>query len=462
MMRICYGLAVLLISTILFSSPVLAEPIKPSVHLSNVKVMFISAREIRISGDVRFNNLFSQTICDNGWHVFSEGTITFEYTTGNGVFNNVWLDAECSYNQYHYTDGRWRNSYMPPPGSGPDYYRWEVTDSNRGSWLLDAPNYEFYDRASGRCQDKTDNGDNGKVFSFDRQFTLPSSWAAPSSQYRVFVTLEWMLSNGRRYACTSYYRDFYGPFPVPGSASRAANQTTGRAVLNIQAKTLHIPLLDFSNLVGSHGDTWWLDLGFDVVDSALVLVLDPANAIGGIGRNASYNAAALFQAATFDPSTSILHIPELDIGDGNSYWLDLHLLPGLAVPTFAINSYGMNSVDYSGAFGNPCGSDREFLRSLYQSVLDRDLEISLEGADHLQSLQKGATREALTFVFFHSREYLNRQKNDREFIRDAYQAVLGREPLLVEQAVNLETSRDEFIASLFISPEYQDLTAGCR
>jgi len=72
-------------------------------------------------------------------------------------------------------------------------------------------------------------------------------------------------------------------------------------------------------------------------------------------------------------------------------------------------------------------SDVDFVTSLYRTILDREPD-----AGGLQNwvewLRKGQSREWVITQFFSSREYQSRRKNDREFVRDLYQAVLGREP----------------------------------
>ena len=141
--------------------------------------------------------------------------------------------------------------------------------------------------------------------------------------------------------------------------------------------------------------------------------------------------------------------------DNSIYWE-----PSDGISLISVNS----STDYSAAVADPCGTNVEFVRSLYQSILERDLDVSFEpghGAAHLQSLQDGATRASLILAFFHSPEYQNKQKSDAEFIRDAYQAILGREPTSAEQSVSIVSGRDDFLNSLLLSSEYTDMMAAC-
>ena len=152
----------------------------------------------------------------------------------------------------------------------------------------------------------------------------------------------------------------------------------------------------------------------------------------------------------------ITHEAETVELDNSIYWE-----PSDGIGLISAHSSG---TDYSTAVADPCGTDVEFVRSLYQSILERDLEVSSEpghGAAHLQSLQDGATRASLIVAFFDSPEYQNKQKSDDEFIRDAYQAILGREPTSAEQSVSIIFGRDDFLNSLFLSSEYRDMMAAC-
>ena len=124
----------------------------------------------------------------------------------------------------------------------------------------------------------------------------------------------------------------------------------------------------------------------------------------------------------------------------------------------------INDTDFSDALGKPCGSDKEFVRSLYQSVLERDLEVSFAsgyGGAHMRDLQSGESRSATILAFFNSPEYLDKQKGGQEFIRDAYQAVLGREPRTNESNQWPRIDRNKIIEQLYNSTEYRNLMADC-
>ena len=73
------------------------------------------------------------------------------------------------------------------------------------------------------------------------------------------------------------------------------------------------------------------------------------------------------------------------------------------------------------------GSDEEFVTSLYRAVLDREPDAG-GLANWVNWLKRGQSREWVITQFFSSREYLSKGKTDREFVRDLYQGVLGREP----------------------------------
>jgi len=126
------------------------------------------------------------------------------------------------------------------------------------------------------------------------------------------------------------------------------------------------------------------------------------------------------------------------------------------------NNTGMNA-SFDKALGKPCGTDKEFVRSLYQSVLGRDLKVSFSnnGGSHLRKLQNGDDRWKVIWNFFHSKEYKNKHKNHREFIRDAYQSILGREPAKNEIAYWPKVDRGDILRKFFNSNEYHNLLKNC-
>jgi len=98
------------------------------------------------------------------------------------------------------------------------------------------------------------------------------------------------------------------------------------------------------------------------------------------------------------------------------------------------------------------GSDEAFLTSLYKSILDRNPKE--EGLRHWERwLKNGKSREWVMKNFFSSSEYKIRNKSDAEFIRDLYQATMGREPTEQETAAALSrlkngTARTTLLAGM--------------
>ncbi len=487
----------------------------PGVSLSDVVVEFITARDIRVTGKVQFFDLYPAEFCGgqtiHAFHVsYAEGSLQFEYTSDNGEFPDFQLFYQTSNTEplpYHWTDGHASADWEGPLGAGPVYFSYPVTDVNDSGWWLDL-GYRDWES----CGNLLDPGDSGKVFSFDEQFTIPDLWATPNREYRVTALLEWMVADSLQYGETYYIRATVGPFPVPqagttqnaggasvastggsggssgggstagsgsggsGGSSSAGSGTGGgggasasvpaRAVFDASTGTLHVPLLDAGNLGGMPGETWWFDLGLDSLNGAPVFVLDLAHGVGGIGGNLGMSPLDTEYMAAFDPAAGPgIHIPSVDIGTGDGYRVDLALVPtGDGRIVFSPTGVGAESLDFSGGLGLPCAEDADFVRSLYQSVLDRDLDVydaPGHGAAHLQSLRDGNTREALTVAFFDSAEYTNAHKSDEEFMRDAYQAVLSREPLDWEMTTGVGPSRDDFVLALLHTAEYRSLIAGC-
>ncbi len=68
-----------------------------------------------------------------------------------------------------------------------------------------------------------------------------------------------------------------------------------------------------------------------------------------------------------------------------------------------------------------------FVRSLYRSILDRNPD---EGGVRtwMNWLESGKSRSWVITQFFQSKEYLNLNKSNVNYVRDLYQGVLGRQP----------------------------------
>ncbi|RLD37750.1 MAG: hypothetical protein DRI74_05885 [Bacteroidetes bacterium] len=137
---------------------------------------------------------------------------------------------------------------------------------------------------------------------------------------------------------------------------------------------------------------------------------------------------------------------------------------GLLFIVFLIPTNAQNSKAFKNAVSKPCGTDKEFVRSLYQSILERDIEVSFapgQGAVHLQSLQNGESRWKIIWSFFNSPEYLNKHKSHLEFIKDAYQSILGRQAKTRETKFWPDINRNDILRKFFNSEEYINLMANC-
>jgi len=120
---------------------------------------------------------------------------------------------------------------------------------------------------------------------------------------------------------------------------------------------------------------------------------------------------------------------------------------------------------FQNALGKPCGTDKAFIRSLYQSILDRDMEdVSFKighGGGYLQNLRNGDSRWKVIYAFFNSPEYKNKHKSHTAFIRDAYQAVLGREPSINEIKAWPKINRNTILIKFFNLEAYRKIKKDC-
>ncbi len=106
--------------------------------------------------------------------------------------------------------------------------------------------------------------------------------------------------------------------------------------------------------------------------------------------------------------------------------------------------------------GAPCGIDRTFVFSLFQCILERDPE-NREIDEQIRDLQSGMSRKEIVIRFFKSREYLNNNKTGSESYKDAYQAVLGRNPSSNEMRTFPRTYPFMMAVKLFDTEEYRNL-----
>jgi len=121
--------------------------------------------------------------------------------------------------------------------------------------------------------------------------------------------------------------------------------------------------------------------------------------------------------------------------------------------------------DFQNALGKPCSTDKAFIRSLYQSILDRDMEDTSfkigHGGGYLQNLRNGDSRWKVIYAFFNSPEYKNKHKSHTAFIRDAYQAVLGREPSANEIEAWPKINRNTILIKFFNLEAYIKIKKDC-
>ena len=453
MKKFSFVILFLIISSILYATP--------KAYLFNEKVNFISSKKIEISGDMMFTNLLTKNQCMARFHNdIIEANIYFEYVVDGGNFKEVFVSKQFpTYYKYQYLYSNGISSNTPintnTPG-GPGDYIYSVTDTNRGSYLLEEPYYNE------DCQYVT-SYDDGKIFHFHKIFNIPDASPAPNSQYRLFIELEDMMSSNNNGTVIYFVRDFYGPYNVPTQYT-----ASGIATYNSSKSTIHIPFLDMSNISKNTvktSTTAWLDLKVESRNSALAFILDTKKNKGGFGINQNISISDNSLLAKINTQTLILTIPQFTLDDKNFYWLKLKFTGSTGSEiAFNLDSYGKVKQDYSGAVALPCENDAVFVRSLYQSILGRDLEISTQaghGGSHLESLRNGASRKDLIKAFFRSREYTNYNKTDAEFIRDAYQAVLSREPSDSEKNLTVN-DRMTFLDNLFSSTEYINLIASCE
>ena len=117
--------------------------------------------------------------------------------------------------------------------------------------------------------------------------------------------------------------------------------------------------------------------------------------------------------------------------------------------------------DYSAALAKPLAEDKVFVPSLLQAVLDAAPDTQ-QVPQYLAQLTQGTPRQKAIMDLFNSAGYQNRRVTDRQFVRDAYQAIPGREPSAMEVSdlllkLSQGTPRDTALKTLFNSTEYAQI-----
>lgn len=116
-------------------------------------------------------------------------------------------------------------------------------------------------------------------------------------------------------------------------------------------------------------------------------------------------------------------------------------------------------------FGERCASDATFVTSLYRSILKREPDATGE-RNWRESLKNGMQREDVIRRFFDSPEYVGKKRNNTDYARDLYAAVLGRNPdsgghSFWVQKMDHGMSRAEVLQRFYESEEYQRLVNSC-
>jgi hypothetical protein len=122
-------------------------------------------------------------------------------------------------------------------------------------------------------------------------------------------------------------------------------------------------------------------------------------------------------------------------------------------------------VNFPTALGRPNAiSDELFVLCLFDCVLESPPSPKYL-AQYTQALKAGTSRKSVTEAFILGKAYAQRRTTDPAFIRDAFQAVLGREPTARERVQwsgalsRGGKGRKVLIDALFATPEYRQLMA---
>ena len=116
---------------------------------------------------------------------------------------------------------------------------------------------------------------------------------------------------------------------------------------------------------------------------------------------------------------------------------------------------------YDAALGKPLADDEQFVASLFRCVLHREPD-ARRVKSYTDRLAAGKNRELIVINFFQEKGYRDRRTSDAEYVRDAFQAVLGREPAPAEAKTLLGLlqkggPRRTAVMLLFATSEFQDI-----
>jgi hypothetical protein len=137
-------------------------------------------------------------------------------------------------------------------------------------------------------------------------------------------------------------------------------------------------------------------------------------------------------------------------------------VPGGAMEITLAGIQGKAGLD--SALGKPCAPYSEFVTSLFHSVLERQPD--QKGLNYWVScLNNGKSRRWVIAQFFLAQGQ-SKKKNNRDFVRDAYQAILGREPDSSGQntwanSLSKHMPRDDMIQYFLHCQEYKQIMANC-
>ncbi|MBF0540112.1 MAG: DUF4214 domain-containing protein [Nitrospirae bacterium] len=117
-------------------------------------------------------------------------------------------------------------------------------------------------------------------------------------------------------------------------------------------------------------------------------------------------------------------------------------------------------------YAQRCASNQDFVTSLYNSILKRSPDS--EGyRNWVDFLSKGANREDVISKFFESQEYQGFGRSNRDYARDLYNGILGRDPDsgghdYWTHALDTGMSKAEVMRRFFESPEYKGIIEQCN